>query len=393
MGNGLKNKLIKNIVTKDEKLSKTYISTTYCLTAGSGLLIFAVFSAVFFTLSDATILKVFFNAQNPADINLMSFRIGVLIILISIGTHFFMKNINYVLQAHQRNAISSVFMVITNTCLMLFALIFAKVFPMKYKIFALAIAYFVFLIAPLLVASIILYKKDFKNISPSVKYIDFKQSKSVVHSSFYFFSVQIGNLFLWSLNEFTILFMFNYNSALVTEYTEYYKLFSLMPVLLGTVIQQPLWTAISKAEAEKDAKGLKKYITILFACTAVCVLINLVLSVALGLVFNLWLGESAPVVTFAKVIPFVLYSLIYTISLFFIIILNAFTLFKAQIMTALCAIFAKIPLLLLFTKVFKWNFGWELVMYINVLCYLPIFIYGGFEIYNRMKKSSLVAQK
>ena len=391
MGNGLKNNIIKNIVSKDEQLSKTYISTTYCLTAGIGLLIFGVFGSIFFTLSDNALMTVFFNGQNAADINLMSFRIGVLIILLAIGTHFFMKNINYVLQAYQKNAISSVFMVITNACLMLFALIFAKVFPAEYKIFALALAYFVFLIAPLLVASIILYRKDFKNISPSLKFIDFKKSKSVVHTSFYFFTIQIGNLFLWSLNEFMILFLFNYNSSLVTEYTEYYKLFSLMPILLGTVIQQPLWTAISKAEAERDKKGLKKYILILLACTVACILINLILSVSLSLVFDIWLGESAPRVTIAKLLPFILYSLIYIVSVFFMIILNAFALFKAQIITALCAIFVKIPLIILITKVFHWNVGWELVMYINVVCYLPIFLYGGIEIYNKMKRASLVA--
>ena len=390
MGNGLKNKLIKNIVAKDDQLSKTYISTTYCLTAGIGLLIFVVFGVAFFTLSDNALMTVFFNGQNAADINLMSFRIGVLIILLAIGTHFFMKNINYVLQAYQKNAISSAFMVITNACLMIFALLFAKVFSAEYKIFALALAYFVFLIAPLVVASVVLYRKEFKNIRPSFKYIDFKKSKSVVHSSFYFFAIQIGNLFLWSLNEFTILFLFSYNSALVTEYTEYYKLFSLMPILLGTVVQQPLWTAISKAEAEKDKKGLKKYISILLVCTAIVIFINLILSLSLNLVFDIWLGDAAPKVTAAKLIPFIMYSLIYVISVFFVIILNAFALFRAQIITALFAIFAKIPLILLVTKVFNWNVGWELVMYINVLCYLPIFLYGGFEIYNKMKRSSLV---
>ena len=386
MGNGLKNKLIKNIVNKDDELSKTYISTTYLLTAIIGFAVFAFFSTLIFTLKDQILYKVFFNGQETSEIDLMSFRIGVMIVVLAIGSQFFLKNINYVLQAHQRNAITGIFMVITNACMMLFALIFANVFPIRYKILALALAYLVFLISPLLIANIVLYRKQYKNIAPSLKYIDFRKSRSVVKTSFNFFAVQIGNLFLWSLNEFIILFAFNYQTALVTEYTEYYKLFSLMPIILGTVIQQPLWTAISKAEAESNKKAIKKYIYVLIAATSLCIVFNMLLTAGLPLVFDVWLGKSAPAVETTKLIAFISYSVIYSISLFFIIIMNAFSLFKTQIATAILAVFVKIPLIVIVVLFANWNLSWELVIFVNVLCYLPIFIFSIFEIFKKMKK-------
>ena len=390
MGNGLKNKLIKNIANKDNELSKTYVSTTYAITAIVGLLVFAIFTTLIFTLSDQVLLTVFYNGQDPATVDLLSFRIGVTIILLAIGCQFFMKNINYVLQAHQKNAVTGIFMVITNGCLMIFALIFANVIPIQYKIVSLAIAYFFFLIIPLLLASILLYSTKYKHLRPSFKSICFTKSSEIVNTSFKFFIVQIGNLFLWSLNEFIILFAFNFQSAMVTEYTEYYKLYSLLPIILGTVIQQPLWTAIAKAEVESNKANIKKHITFLMIATTGVVLFNMILSIALPLVFNIWLGDSAPVVSTSKIIAFVVYSIVYPISLMFVIIMNALSLFKSQITSSIMAIATKIPLMVLITFLPMLNFGWEVVMYINVLCYLPIFIFGPFEIYSFLKNKNLL---
>lgn len=390
MGNGLKNKLIKNIAENDIESSKKQISTTYLITAIVGLLVFAIFTTIIFTLKDDVLLNVFYHNQDKSTVDLMSFRIGVAIILLAIGCQFFMKNINYVLQAHQKNAVTGVFMVITNGCLILFEIIFAQIIPTEYKIVSLASVYFFFLVMPLLLASIVLYSGRYKSIAPSFKHIDFAKSKSTIGTGFKFFAVQIGNLVLWSLNEFIILFAFNFESAFVAEYVEYYKLFSLLPIILGTVIQQPLWTAIAKAESEGDKNKLKKYFKFLLISTVACVLINMILTVALPLVFDVWLGESAPAITTTRLVAFIIYSIVYTISLMFVIIMNAFSLFKLQIISAIIAVVTKIPLVFILIYVAKLNIGWEIVIYANMICYLPIFIFGVFEIISYLKRKDLL---
>ncbi len=384
MGNGLKNRLIENIEKKDDAKSKTYVSTTYVLTSIVALFVFVVFAILIFTISDNVLLSLFFSDSNPLTVDLATFRLGVAIILLAICSHFSIKNINYVLQAHQKNAITSLFMVITNFSSLLFALIFADVFDLKYRILALSLAYFVFLITPLLIANIILFKTKFKNISPSFKCVDFKKSREVVSTSFKFFAVQIGNLFLWSLNEWIILFAFG--KPFVVEYTEYYKLFSLVPILLGTVIQQPLWTAISKADAESNKPKIKKYIKVIAICTGCCIAFNLLLSLGLSFVFDLWLGDQAPSITPAIQMSFISYSVIYSVALSLVIIMNALSLFKTQIITATIGILLKIPAIILIKNVFHLDVGWELIMYINTACYLPIAVFGGIEIYHRLKK-------
>lgn len=386
MGNGLKNKIIQNISNHDDNLSKTYISTTDALTAMIGIGTFLVFSIVIFLLPDNVLIKIFFSSQSESNVNLLSFRIGVSIILLTIGVQFFLKNITYVLQAHQKSAISGLFMLITNSLLLIFASFFANLIPSSLKIISLACAYFVFLISPLLIANIYLYKTTYKNIAPSFKSIDFKKSKGVISSGLKFFIVQIGTLFLWSANEFIILLFFNYQTNLVAEYSIYYRLFSLVPIIIGTVIQQPIWTALSKADAENNRKQTIKYLILLIVVSFIGIGLNSALVFALPLVFNIWLGSAAPTISVSKQIIFLIYTIIYTTSVAYVIVSNAYTLFKSQIWMSILAIIIKIPLIALFIFVFKVDMGWELVVAINMICYLPVFLYGPFEIKQYLSK-------
>lgn len=388
MGNGLKNKLIKNIHDGNTEDSRAIISTTYLLTMIIGLCVTVVSIVTIFSINNSAISTVFFKGKQATNSDIYMFKIGFSIIMLAIGMQFFLKNINYILQAHQKNAITGIFMLITNASLLLFALIFANQINSSSKILALAIAYFVFLILPLLIANISLFTTSFRKFAPSRRFVDFSKSKDTVKVSLRFFIVQIGTLFLWSLNEWIILFLFDFNAGYITEYSEYYKLFSLLPIILGTIIQQPIWTALSKADVERNKAGIKKYMIVLLFSTVGIVALNLVLSLVLQFVFDIWLGVSAPLVETSKVLGFISYSVIYTISLALIIVCNAFSLFKAQIVSACLGIFVKIPLLIVGVKIL--GFSWEIVIFINTLCYLPVLIGAPLEIVYYLRKRKLV---
>ncbi len=391
MGNGLKNKLIKNIHDGDTEDSKSIISTTYLLTMAIGLTISIIGIITIFLIDNNSIVTMFFKGEETSLENIMMFRIGFSIIIVAIGAQFFLKNINYILQAHQKNAITGIFMLITNVLLLLFAIVFANRIDPTKKIIYLAIAYFVFLITPLLIANLILFSSSYKNIRPSFSSVDFRKSKSTVSISLRFFVVQIGTLFIWSINEWVILFLFGFDSALITEYNEYYKLFSLLPLILGTIIQQPIWSALSKADVENNKNNIKKYSIALFASTIVIVLANLVLSFSLSFVFDLWLGSSAPIVEQNKIIAFIVYSVVYTISLSFIVLCNAFSLFKCQIVSACLGIFVKLPILVV--VITNCYVSWDVIVLVNALCYVPILVGAPFEIIHYLKQRKLIARE
>ena len=387
MGNGLKNKLIKNLHDGDNENSRTIVSTTYLITMLIGLFVTIISVVTIFSINNEAISVVFFKGKTATSNDIYMFKIGFSIIMLAIGMQFFLKNINYILQAHQKNAVTGIFMLITNASLLLFALIFANKIDTSNKILALAIAYFVFLILPLLIANIGLFTTSYRKFAPSLRFVDFAKSKETVKTSLRFFIVQIGTLFLWSINEWIILFLFDFNAGYITEYSEYYKLFSLLPIILGTIIQQPIWTALSKADVDNNRHAIKKYILVLLISTIGIILLNLILSLALQFVFDVWLGVSAPTVATTKVLAFIAYSVIYTAALGLVIICNAFSLFKSQIISACLGIFLKIPLLIIGVKFL--SFSWEIVIFINVICYLPLLIGAPFEIAQYLKKRNL----
>ena len=384
MGNGLKNALIKNINDKNYNLSKKYVSTTYVLTGIIGIIISIVPTIIIYSISNNLILNIFFTNQPLSESEISSFRLGISIIMFAIGGQFVLKNINYILQAHQKNAISSSFMLITNLCLLLFAAIFSNYINSSSKIVALSIAYFVLLNGPLIIASIVLFSSKYKKYAPNLKYVDFRNSKIVVSTGLKFFIVQIGSLIMWSANEFIILFVFK-DSSLVTTYSEYYRLFSLFPIILGTVVQQPIWTAISRADIRKDTKKVIQYMKVLFAITALILLLNIILDVSIAVVFKIWLGENAPQVTYIQQIVFAIYSLIYIVAMCIVIICNSMSLFKAQIISAVLAIALKIPLMIAFSHLPYFGMSWEATILINMFCYLPVLIYAPFEIKKYLK--------
>lgn len=388
MGNSMKNSLIKNIENGDSRESKTIVSTVYVLTGVVGFAIFVLGVILIFSLSDTTIQSFFFRETTIGADNLLTFRIAVSVIVLGIGLQFMLKNINYVLQAHQRNAITGLFMLITNIALLLFALLFKNIIPPQNRIIVLAIAYCIFLNTPLLLASLVLFFGKYRSFRPRLKYVNFKKTKAVVSIGLKFFAVQIGTLFLWSINEFIILGFFG-QSSMVTTYLEYYKLFSIMPVILGTVIQQPIWTALTKAEIEKNTKSISNYIKIIFVIAGVFAFINTVLTFALPFAFDIWLGSNAPQVTLLAQIAFLLYSYAHIAVLAIVIVCNSFSLFKGQIITAFFSVFAKIPLMYLImhlSAVFGFSIDWTLVIFINILFYIPTIVISPFEIRKRTKK-------
>ena len=70
-----------------------------------------------------------------------------------------------------------------------------------------------------------------------------------------------------------------------------------------------------------------------------------------------------------------------------VIICNALSLFKAQIICAILAITLKIPLIILFAKISIFGLTWELTILINMACYMPMVILGPIEIRKYLKKT------
>lgn len=381
MGNGMKNKLIAAFQNKDDKQARLYISTTYCLTALIALGLVAIFGVVIFSVPSSALLSFFFK-NAPAPIDPMIFRVSLFIVIFGICVEFVLKNLSFILQARGNNAITGAFMLATNAIVLIFAYVFSMIEFSADRIIVLSCVYAFFLNTPFIVVSIILFTGKYKSFRPSFRSVDFKKSSDVAKLGIKFFVVQIGTLIMWGANEFIILAMFT--GAEVTEYTVYFKLFSLLLTIFGTVIQQPLWTSIAKYYSMGKKEGVKKLIKACLAISAGFLVINLALTLFLPTVFSLWLGDgNVPVVDIWRQLSFILYSLVFLFCGAFVIPANALGLFKGQLVTAFFCIIVKIPLLVgifYLNKQFNFGFEWYHIVLLNVAFELPILFVTPFEI-------------
>lgn len=393
LGNGLKNKLISCIEKDDKAKAKQYISTIYSLTLIVGCLIFAIASIILFLLPDKVLISLFFKDE-IATISILKLKISISIVLLGIGLEFFLKNISYILQAHQKNAITGIFMLITNASMLLFTIFSRSIIPDQNKILVISIAYCLLLNVPLIIANIFLFNGKLKDIKPSFKTKNYKDCKDVLSLSAKFFITQIGTLFMWAINEFIITSFFD--KAFVTQYAEYFKLFSLLVSIFGTTIQQPFWTAIAKQRVLKNANEIKKMCKKILLIGAGFFAINLILAFALPLVFSIWLGVNAPPNNLLYQIVFICYSFVFFLGGTFVIICNGLNLFKGQLFTALVAIFCKIPVLILLCNssfLTSITSSWIVVIVINIILELPIIFISPFEIKRKIKEIEVEANE
>ena len=225
LGNGLKNNIIKAIVKGDEKLQKQLISSAYVSSFAISLLFLIVISPII-AFSD---LNAFFGVSkslvDPTILKVSSF-----LVCFSICLELSLKNVNSLLQAKQKQALSSVFDLLSTVLLMLFAIIY-KSDNYNNLLLYISIAYVFTINVPLLVGTFIVFFTDFKNSKPSFKFVTKETIREITILGLGFFIIQMLLVVLNSTNETFISGLFG--SSSVVEYTNYYKPFSIIAQLFS----------------------------------------------------------------------------------------------------------------------------------------------------------------
>lgn len=382
LGNGLKNKLIEAKQKGETDKVKTLISSTYFSTA--------VISGIFFLIGVVLTLFLDFNTLfniAPEILSGWDLKIVVLIVLFGVCVEFLLKNVLYILQALQKTALSSSLMLISNVIILSFVTVFSSI-GINNKFLILAIVYSVSVNLPLLVTNIIVFRKTMKGNAPSLKKFNFNIAKQVMKLGVLFFALQLVTLFIWSFNEIIISNL--YGTAAVADYTKYYKLFGFMGGILGTVIQYPIWTAVSKAYVEKNARLIKKMHLYCILFAALFFLINVILGLFLQSIFDIWLGEHTIVVQPYVVWVFIIYSAVHLFAQATVIICNAIEALKYLLIVNIIGAILKIPLTYLIHFLTAGDVSWSVVIIVNTIIYIPNLIIPYLEIRKKIAFSKKV---
>lgn len=299
IGNGLRNKLVKALVSKNKLLIKQYISSAYIL-IGTIIIIIAVLAILFFGHINWNV--VFNIPQNIVSKKILS--LTVYIVFLSIILQMFFKLINSILYALQKSALNNFLNLITNLIIYIFVIQEINL-DLSKKLILLALVYGLAINIPLLFASIIVFNTKLKDSKPNFKYFNKKYAVEVIRLGGIFFWVQVMYMLITATNE--ILISIFTSPDMVVEYQIYNKIFTLIS-LIFIIVLTPIWSMVTKALYENNYIWLKKLYTTLKVLTLLAIICQFTIILFLQLIIDLWLGENAIEVNYFNAIIFALYG-------------------------------------------------------------------------------------
>lgn len=364
LGNGLKNKMTEALVKKDKKLQKRLISSSYIVS-----LIVSATSLIVATIIIATVDLNSFLKIDSTVISPFILKASAFLVCLSLCLELLLKNVNSLLQAKQKQALSSLFALISTALLMIFALVY-KNNNSNNLLLSIAIVYVFSINLPLVLGSIFVFITYFRGCLPSFKYIDKSTIKSVGLLGIGFFVIQLFLLAINSTNETFISSIFG--ASYVVQYTNYFKPFSVISQLFS-IATLPYWAMIVKEKEENNIAGLYKNIKSLFMFLGVFTLMCILLSVLFQPFVNVWLGEGALQVDYYLIILFNLLIFETMFAGLFSVVCNGLSIIKEQLVYFGISAILKIGGCL-FLYLIKDNIQWYYVISINIIAYSPLVI-------------------
>lgn len=379
-GNGMKNKLIDAFAKKDVESAKKYISATYVCTA--------IISSFVFSICLILILSIDVNNYIGDSLHIIdskSLKICLVLISLSVCVEFVMRNVTFVLQARGNVAIGNSFPLISNVMLLLSLFIF-KSFPSDRFIF-IGILYFLCINVPLLIASIIVFKKE-KELLPSLKVFSFEKSREIFGLGIKYFIVQICFLVLWTFNTILITNFLDPSSSLglVDSYTKYYKVYSMI-VTLTSVVSSTVWVNATDAFVKKDKERLKKLYKVSFWYGVFLIFVTIIASLFLQLLFDTVFVTSYVVsISVSTILVFASYAIIFVVAETLITYSNAFAHLNSQVILSILFASAKIPLFILYVRISGNLANWTFLVLYNCIYGLSLSVFIPIELRIAIKK-------
>lgn len=283
INNGLKNKLTQALANNDLPLAKTYVSTTY-----------AILSLLFVPIAIIVIIATpFINWASLLNLSPESAEgiASVVCILISyFCLNFILSTVNIVLQADQRPADAS-FRQFTQQLVSLI-IIYILTITTKGSLMNLCLG---LCASPLLVIiffTFTLYSKRYKDISPSLKFVDFKVAPSLMKLGIMFFICQIAMLIQTQMASFLIIR--HYGAVEVTNYNIANRYFSIVLMVWG-ILMAPIWAAVTDAVTKRDYTWIKKLIIKFSRLSVVFAGVSIIMLLVSQPVYNLWVGDKVDI--------------------------------------------------------------------------------------------------
>lgn len=328
---GLKNKLAEAIALQEWQRGKTLVSTTYFMM----IVIFIPLCFVLEALLPFVNWSDFLNVSHEYN-NEITKTLFVLIIFFCL--QMIANVLTAVIAAHQKVALSSLFPVIGNFLSLIIIWFLTKICAPS--LIALAFAISAMPIVVIIIASVILYKKQFRKVAPSWKCINVAYIKNLFSLGARFFIIQIQCVILYQCTN--ILISNVSGPEDVTSYNIAYKYMN-VAMMAFAIVLAPLWPAFTDAYTKKDYQWMqnvyRKMIKFYFLCACIMVIMVLVSPFA----YNIWIGKKVEI-PIVMTIAVCLYMMIYNWDSLQVNLINGIGAVKLQTYVTLIGLILHIPM-------------------------------------------------
>lgn len=334
---GLKNKLAEAIALENWERGKALVSTTYFMM----LLIFTPLCFILMVCIPYVDWAGFLNVNAVYSVEI----IKVLYVLVACFCLQMIVNvITAVIAAYQKVALSSAFPVIGNILSLVVIYTMTKLCPPSLINLAYAISLMPILV--LIIASIVLFHKKFRLVSPSIHCIEKKYIKDLWGLGLKFFFIQIQVVVLYQCTNILISNVAGPND--VTAYNIAYKYLG-VAMMVYSIILSPLWPAFTDAYTKKDfawMRNIYKKMTYVFFVSVICVIVMVLIS---PFVYKIWIGEKA-VIPYIMTLAVALYMIIHSWDSLQVQLINGIGAIKLQTYVTIIGLVVHVPLSLLLGK-------------------------------------------
>lgn len=359
LGNGLRNKLPIAIAKNDDKKMQEYISSTYISTT----ILIVVISTLAYIIFPYVPWNIIFNIDNGI-ISHETLVLSVKIVFIGIMIQFLLKLITSILYAIQKSAIVNL-LSLTSSIIILISVLSLKTTNLESSLIIMSWINVIAVNIPLLIVSIFIFSTVLRKSRPSIKKYRNKYALEVLKIGSVLLWLQIVFMIISSTNEFLISFLSSPDS--VVEYQAYNKIFNAVSSLF-TLALAPIWSAVTKAQANRDFKWIKKLSNVLLIMGTVVLLLEFTIVPFLQILVDIWLGEGTIKVEAMYAIIFVISNSIFIFHNINTSIGNGMSYFKIQIIWMTFAAIVNIPLAYLLVNI---TGGWIGVILANIISLLP----------------------
>lgn len=378
IGNGLRNKLVEAIVINDLQDIRKSLSSAYFL--------IGLITLISFILSIVIFPKVEWNDifnLDESKISQHTLSFVMFITYLTIILQFFFRTISFIVYAIQKSSINNLVTLITSILILIFIILIPS-YDLETNFKLVSIIYLFCVNVPLIILTLFIFSKYLNKCYPSFKFINKASMKEIM---------SLGGIFFWNqimyaaIMQTNLMFItFNIGPKYVVEYQVYLQIFMLVGTIFSLALT-PMWSAITKAFAEKDFHWIYKYFTILNKIIFLSIIFMFLMIPFLQPLVDLWLKKNTIEIQIIKAILFAIFGSLFLVHNVLSTFVSGLGKLKLQAYFYTFGVIIKFAIIIKFSTIFS---DWIIILLADILILLPYCIVQWFVL-NRSLKSIIKA--